>query len=175
VIDDGWETTEGGGSPNAQRFPEFAADLQYIRSKGLAPGFWLTAGWVTDPRAGGLTPKDLLLGIEKRPRRASWNMAVDSAGPPHYCLDPSSPRTRDFLRHRTIRMMRELNPQLIKLDFGYGLPGPDVSAPRNPEFRGERLSFELMKIIVDAAREVKPDVTIQYYGIHPLMRRLPTL
>jgi hypothetical protein len=28
----------------------------------------------------------------------------------------------------------------------------------------------LMKIIVDAAREVKPDVTIQYYGIHPLMR-----
>jgi hypothetical protein len=27
-----------------------------------------------------------------------------------------------------------------------------------------------MKIIVDAARAVKPDVTIQYYGIHPLMR-----
>jgi hypothetical protein len=67
-------------------------------------------------------------------------------------------------------MMREFDPQLLKLDFGYGLPGPDVSAPRNPAFRGERLAYELMKIIVDAAREVKPDVTIQYYGIHPLMR-----
>jgi hypothetical protein len=170
VIDDGWETMEGSGIPNAERFPEFAADLQYIRSKGLAPGFWVTAGWVTDPSAAGLTAKDLLLGADKRPRRASWNMAVDSGGIQHYCLDPSSPRTRDFLRHRTIQMMRAFNPQLLKLDFGYGLPGPDVSAPRNPEFRGERLPFELMRIIVDAAREVKPDVTIQYYGIHPLMR-----
>ena len=68
-------------------------------------------------------------------------------------------------------MMRAFNPQLLKLDFGYGLPGPDVSAPRNPEFRGERLPYEFdVRIIVDAAREVKPDVTIQYYGIHPLMR-----
>jgi hypothetical protein len=170
VIDEGWESEEGNGTPNTQHFPKFAADLQYIRSKGLAPGFWLTVGWVTDPRAAGLTPQDLLLGVDKRPRRASWNMAVDSAGTGHYCLDPSSPHVRYFLRQRTIRMMRELNPQLLKLDFGYGLPGPDVSAPRDPEFRGERLSFELMKIIVDAAREVKPDVTIQYYGIHPLMR-----
>ena len=37
-------------------------------------------------------------------------------------------------------------------------------------FRGERLAFELIKIIAEAAREVKPDVSIQYYGIHPLMR-----
>jgi hypothetical protein len=170
VIDEGWETTEGSGVLNHQRFPQFAADLQYIRSMGLALGFWLTAGWVTDPGAAELTPEDLLLAIDTRPRRASWNMAVDSVGTAHYCLDPSSRRTRQFLRHRTIRMMRELNPQVLKLDFGYGLPGPDVSAPRNPEFRGERLAFELMKIIVEAAREVKPNVTIQYYGIHPLMR-----
>lgn len=170
VIDDGWETTTGSGNPNLQRFPEFAADLKYIRAKGLAPGFWLTSGWINDPEAAGLKPEDLLLGKDGRPRRATWNMAVDSLSTASFCLDPSSARTRDFLRRRTARMMREFDPQLLKLDFGYGLPGPDVSAPRDPAYRGERLAFELMKIIVDAAREVKPDVTIQYYGIHPLMR-----
>lgn len=170
VIDDGWETTTGSGEPNLQRFPAFAADLQYIRDKGLAHGFWLTAGWVNDPESAGLKREDLLLGKDGRPRRATWNMAVDSVATANFCLDPSSARTREFLRRRTIRMMQEFNPQLLKLDFGYGLPGPDVSAPRNPAYRGERLAYELMRIIVEAAREVKPDVTIQYYGIHPLMR-----
>ncbi len=170
TLDDGWETSTGSGIVDKKRFPNFATDLKYIRGKGLSLGFWMTVGWVTDPDAFGLTADDLLVGVEKKPRRASWNMAVSSLQGAHYCLDPSSPRTREFLRQRTQRIMLEFNPQLLKLDFGYGLPDPDVSAPRNPEFRGEKLPFELMKIIVDAAREVKPDVTIQYYGIHPLMR-----
>jgi hypothetical protein len=169
-IDDGWETTTGSGIPNLQRFPHFSDDLKYIRAKGLALGFWLTAGWVSDPSSAGLKLEDLLLGQDGRPRRASWNMAADSLATSNFCLDPSSSRTREFLRRRTIRMMREYDPQVLKLDFGYGLPGPDVSAPRDPAFRGERLAFELMRIIAEAAREVKPDVTIQYYGIHPLMR-----
>ncbi len=29
-------------------------------------------------------------------------------------------------------MMREYGPQVLKLDFAYGMPGPDVAAPRNP-------------------------------------------
>jgi hypothetical protein len=170
VIDEGWESNEGSGNLNRQRFPQFTADLEYIRSKGLQVGFWETVGWVTDPGAAGLIADDLLLGLDKQPRRASWNMAVDSLGTAHYCLDPSSSHTREFLRQRTIRVMREFSPQVLKLDFGYGLPGPDVAAPSNPEFRGERYAFELMKIIVGAAREVNQEVTIQYYGIHPLMR-----
>jgi hypothetical protein len=102
-------------------------------------------------------------------------MAADSLATSNSCLDPSSSRTREFLRRRTIDMMREYDPQVLKLDFGYGLPGPDVSAPRDPAFRGERLAFELLRIIAEAAREVKPDVTIQYYGIHPLMRPVTDL
>lgn len=175
VMDEGWETWEGSGILNRQRFPHFADDLSYIRQKGLEIGFWVPVGWVKDPNAAGLTPEDLLAGRDKQPRRATWNMAVDSADRGSYCLDPSSPRAREFLRHRTMEMMREFNPQLLKLDFGYGLPSPDVSAPRKPEFRGERLSFELMRIIVEAARAVNRNVTIQYYGIHPLMRPVTDL
>jgi hypothetical protein len=170
VIDEGWESNEGSGNLNRQRFPQFAADLAYIHSEGLEVGFWEAVGWVADAAGAGLTADDLLVGLDKQPRKASWNMAVDSVGTAHYCLDPSSLHTREFLRRRTIRVMREFSPQVLKLDFGYGLPGPDVAAPRNPEFRGERYAFELLKIIVSAAREVNPDVTIQYYGIHPLMR-----
>jgi len=174
-LDDGWETATGSGVPNLQRFPHFADDLKYIRDKGLAIGFWQAVGWVNDPVSAGLKPEDLMLGKDGRPRKATWNMAPDSLATSNFCLDPSSARSREFLRQRTLRMMREYDPQVLKLDFAYGMPGPDVSAPRNPAFRGERLGFELMKIIADAAREVKPDVTIQYYGISPLMRPVTDL
>ncbi|HVX67522.1 MAG TPA: hypothetical protein VHA11_13005, partial [Bryobacteraceae bacterium] len=40
VIDDGWESFTGSGTPNRQRYPAFDADLRYIRDKGLALGFW---------------------------------------------------------------------------------------------------------------------------------------
>ncbi len=66
--------------------------------------------------------------------------------------------------------MKQYEPRLLKLDFGYGLPGPDVAASRDPALRGERMAYALMQTIVAAAREINPDVTIQYYGIHPLMR-----
>jgi hypothetical protein len=87
----------------------------------------------------------------------------------HFVLDPSSPRAREFLRQRTLRIMHDLKPRLLKLDFGYGLPGPDVAVPRDPALRGERFSYTLLKIIADAAREADPTVTIQYYSIHPLL------
>lgn len=175
AIDEGWETSAGSGVVDAKRFPHFDADLDAIRRRGLAAGFWMPVGWITDPLAAGLTDDDLLLGEDKRPRRASWNMAVNSLADAHYCIDPSSRHARDFLRQRTVRIMRELRPDLLKLDFGYGLPGPDVSAPRDPELRGERLPYELIKVIVEAARSVNPNVTIQYYGIHPLMRAVTNL
>jgi hypothetical protein len=172
VIDGGWESSTGSGVPDRRLFPNFPDDLKYIRGKGLAVGFWQTIGWIGDPDAAGLAREDLLAGKDGRPRRASWNMAVDSLASAEFCPDPSSARAREYLRRRTIRIMREYDPQVLKLDFGYGLPGPDVAAPRNPAFRGERLAFELLKITVEAAREVKPDVSIQYYGIHPLMREV---
>jgi hypothetical protein len=174
VLDDGWETSVGSGIPNLSRYPNFLDDLSYIRKKGLEVGFWQACGWIDEPEASGLLPEDLLRGTDGVPRRVNWAMSTQAA-PHHYVLDPSSPRAREFLRQRTLRVMRELKPRLLKLDFGYGLPGPDVAAPRDPAMRGERFSYTLLKIIADAAREVDPSVTIQYYSIHPLMAPIEDL
>ena len=174
VLDDGWETNESSGIPNLPRYPNFMDDMAYIRKKGLELGFWQACGWIDDTAASGLQPEDLLRGADGVPRRVNWSMGAQ-AEPHHYVLDPSSPRAREFLRQRTLRIMRELKPRLLKLDFGYGLPGPDVAVPRDPTLRGERFSYTLLKTIADAAREVDPGVTIQYYSIHPLMAPIEDL
>ena len=174
VLDDGWETNRSSGIPNLSRYPDFSEDMAYVRKKGLELGFWQACGWVDDPEAAGLKPEDLLRGIDGVPRRVNWAMSTQ-AEPHDYVLDPSSPRAREFLRQRTIRIMRDLQPRLLKLDFGYGLPGPDVAVPRDPAMRGERFSYTLLKTIAEAAREIDPTVTIQYYSIHPLMAPIEDL
>ncbi|MGA2986252.1 MAG: hypothetical protein ABSG32_20800 [Terriglobia bacterium] len=174
VLDDGWETNRSSGIPNLSRYPNFSDDLAYIRKKGLELGFWQACGWVDEPEASGLLPEDLVRGTDGVPRRVNWAMSTQ-VEPHHYVLDPSSPRAREFLRQRTFRIMRELKPRLLKLDFGYALPGPDVAAPRDPAMRGERFSYTLLKTIADAAREIDPSVTIQYYSIHPLMAPIEDL
>jgi hypothetical protein len=167
AIDDGWETQVSSGAPDRARFPRFDADLAQARALGLRIGFWQAVGWIDDPAAVGLTDDDLLRGADGRPRRANW--ALDPRDPAqHYCLDPSSEGTRRFLTERTERLVRSYRPAILKLDFGYGLPGPDVAAPADPAWRGERLGHELYRIVVEAARRADPDVAIQLYGVHPL-------
>ena len=94
-------------------------------------GFWQAIGWVHEPEKLGLGPADLLCGADGRPRRVTWCMNLDSADA-SYCLDPASAPARTFLRERTQqRVMKQYEPRLLKLDFGYGLPGPDVAASRS--------------------------------------------
>ena len=60
--------------------------------------------------------------------------------------------------------MRDYHADLLKLDFGYGLPGPDVAVPRDPAHRGERMAYTLYKLAADAAREVNPNIILQSLG-----------
>jgi hypothetical protein len=85
-------------------------------------------------------------------------------------LDPSSPATRAFIRNKTHKLVREYGAQLLKMDFGYGLPGPDAAAPRDPALRGERFAFTLYHLMAEAAREINPDITLQCWGLSPLLR-----
>jgi hypothetical protein len=174
MLDDGWETNRSSGIPKLSRYPNFYDDLAYIRSKGLEVGFWQACGWVDDPAASGLAADDLVQGTDGVPRRVNWMMGTQ-AEVHHFVLDPSSPRALEFLRRRTLRIMHELKPHLLKLDFGCGLPSPNVAVPRDPSMRGERFSYTLLKTIADVAREVDPGVTIQYYSIHPLMAPIEDL
>lgn len=173
AIDESWESSEGSGVWNEQRFPTYKEDLTYIRAKGLKTGYWQNIIWAARPDQLGLTADDLLDGVDGKPVRTSWNMNPHGSG--YYCLDPSSPKTVALIRSRTQSIVRELKPDLLKLDFGYGIPSPDVATARNPAMRGEMLAYTLLKLVADAAREINPAITIQYYSIHPLFQSAQNL
>ncbi|GAB3959953.1 hypothetical protein GCM10028805_57000 [Spirosoma harenae] len=173
AIDDSWESFQGSGLWYEARFPTYKQDLDYVRAKGLKIGYWQNILWINKADEFGLTAADLLCGIDGLPVKTSWNMNPHGGG--HYCLDPSSPKAVALIRSRTQRIVKELKPDLLKLDFGYGIPSPDVATARNPAFRGENLAYTLLKLIADAAREINADITIQYYSIHPLFRGVQNL
>ena len=166
VLDDSWESSQGSGKPNLQRFPDFEKDIQYVRSKKMDIGAWETLGWISDTLPYGFASQDLIVDRRGRPCKTNWNF--DDAGESYYCLDISSEKVKTFLRERTLSMMKTLMPMVIKLDFGYAMPDPNIGVPRDPAYRGERYSYELMEIIAGAAKSVNPSVTIMYYGISPL-------
>lgn len=166
VMDDQWESGQGSGKVHTERFPRFNEDMQEARDKGMDIGFWETLAWVSDTTEWNLTSKDLIVDRSGRPIRTNWSF--DPGSTSFYCLDISSPKAKKFLEDRTRRQMQELNPALLKLDFGYALPSPNQGVPRNPGIRGERYSYELIKTIADAARSVNPQVVIMNYGISPL-------
>jgi hypothetical protein len=166
VLDDPWEVSQGAGKPNLEKFPHFFENVEQVRSKGTDIGIWETVGWIKDTLAAGLGANDLIRDAAGKPCLANWNF--DPSGDAYYCLDISSPRTRSFLEERTRSVMRQLKPRLIKLDFGYGMPNPNMGVPKDPRFRGERSSYEMVRLISAAAKSIDPDVIILYYGISPL-------
>lgn len=171
-LDDGWETWVGSGVMNEARFPRWKEQWKTMREGGMKVALWQSIGWVDRPEEVGLTAGDLLCGPDGEPRLGHWGCDPRSEQGFHYLLDPASERARDFLITRTRRLVRDYRPALLKLDFGYGMPGPDGVASRNPAMRGERLCFELLRIVATAAREADAAVAIEFYGIHPLFRPL---
>lgn len=166
VLDDPWESSQGSGTYSRERFPNFKEEIQNIHQSRLQHGIWETLAWINEPDSLGLTHEDLILDQHGHPCKGSWNF--DPFWKNHYLLDISSDDARNFLIKRTRRVMQEVQPQLIKLDFGYGISNPNVGVPRDPAIRGERYVFELAKVITETAKSVNPDVTIMYYGISPL-------
>lgn len=165
-VDDPWEHTKGSCQPHPERLPHFAADIAHAHTRGIGVGIWMPILWLERPEPFGLDATDLLLSRDGSPVTSNW--AVDPHEPQAYfCLDPSSPRAVAYLRERTRRVMRDYRPGLLKIDFGYGAPGPDACSPRDPALRGERLAWSLARIIADAARELDPAVTILGYSLHP--------
>jgi hypothetical protein len=166
VLDDSWESAQGSGKPNLTRFPEFEKDIENVRSQKMEIGVWETIGWISDTIPYGLGSQDLILDKRGLPCKTNWNF--DDAGQSYYCLDVSSAKVQAFLKERTISMMKTLHPSLIKLDFGYALPSPHMGVPRNPAYRGERYAYELIRLIVEAAKQIDPKVIIMNYGTTPL-------
>ena len=170
-----WETFECSGIANLERFPQFEKEVEKLKEKNIRVGYWQSVVWVNDYESLGLTPDDLILGKDGRPRKVNWIMSPYHSGDQHFALDPSSERTREFIRRKITRIVKEYKADLLKIDFGYGIPSPDVGVPRDPALRGENYAFTLLKLISDVAREANPDITIQYYSIHPLFKPVQNL
>lgn len=170
-----WETFECSGIPDTNRFPDFRNDLDYIDSRNMKVGFWQSVLWVEDYKSLGLTIDDIIVGKNGKPRKVNWLMSPYQTNQEYYALDPSSKRTEEFLINRTQRIVQRYNADLLKLDFGYGIPSPDVGVPRDPALRGENYAYTLLKVISDAAKQVNPDITIQYYSIHPFFHNIQNL
>lgn len=167
-IDDPWESFTGSGVPHEKRLPNFAQDIEYGHRRGAKIGIWLPLVWIARPELAGLTDEDLIQSRDGAPIQGMWCM--DPHDPDRWCscMDPSSKRVREYIRMKTRRVMERYRPALLKIDFGYGVPGPDACAPRDPSLRGERLSYTLARLVADAAREVDSSVTIMYVTLNPL-------
>lgn len=168
AIDDGWETGVSTGIVDETLFPDLDAQVAHLAEQGVKVGFWQAVGWLEDLEGTGLDESDLLHDRDGVPCRANWAMDPHNDARWRWALDPSSPRVRQFVADRTRRIIAQFRPGLLKLDFGYGLPGPDTAAPLDPALRGERLGQIFYRLISDAAHEADPDVAILVYGLHPL-------
>ena len=167
-VDDHWEEKKGSCRPHPGRFPHFAADLAHAHRRALGVGIWMPVGWLEDPAAEGLTNDDLLLNRDGVPIKSNWATDPRDEESRFFCIDPASPRAQRFLEERTQRVVREYQPSLLKIDFTYGIPGPDGCASRDPAMRGERLAWTYAKIVADAAHRIDPRITILSYSISPL-------
>ena len=170
TLDMGWETSESTGQPNFSHLPDFYNDVDHIKRNGLQVGFWQSLIWIRDTSACGLGKADLLTGLNGQLCKSNifHNPYWESGS--YFCIDPSSPKAREFLRSRTRNILKTTGASLLKLDFAYALLPPDAAAPRDPTYRGENYAVSLIKIIAGEARKVNPDITIQYYGISPLLK-----
>ena len=168
TFDDGWETGNSSGRIARDRFPDFEKDLALVRERGMDVGLWQAVAWIEDPADEGLGPEDLLCDTNGVPCKANW--LCSPFLPSRYVLDPSSNKTRDFIRKKTRRLVKDLGAKLLKLDFGYGIPSLESAAPRDPSLRGEKLAATICCLMAEAAREVDPDITLLGWGLSPLQR-----
>jgi hypothetical protein len=162
VIDGKWEGKYGLLEHSSERFPHFEEVLKRIRSDGHRLGMWAAFMRCEDPRDMGLTTAHMLRGANGKP-------IVRTDGPYHYyLLDFTQPEVQEVLARLARRFIRRYQPDLVKFDFGYELPGLDEGAPRDMKWAGERLLAKGLEVIIKAMRQENPDVVVMYYSLSPL-------
>jgi len=163
VIDDRWEGPYGRLEHDTVRFPDFEQFLDRIREDGHAVGMWAAFIRCQDPNSMGLTLDDML-------QDPSGNPVTRSLFDDHYYLfDVSRPKVRDVLQERARAYMRRYKPDLVKFDFGYELPSMKYAAPADRSWGGELILLKSLEVVIEAMREVNPDIAVMYYNLSPLL------
>jgi hypothetical protein len=165
VIDDKWEGLYGSLQHDEVRFPRFRELLDEIRADGHEIGLWTAFPRCEDYRALGLTEAAVLMRPDGTPyvhhdRKRSW-----------YVFDPTNADAAAYLTERARYLVRTYHPAMVKIDFGYEIPTPDVAGPHDASQGGERLFERFMEVVVGAIKEADPDVAVMYYCLTPLFGR----
>jgi hypothetical protein len=162
VIDAKWEGKYGLLEHSAERFPHFEEILKRIRSDGHHLGMWAAFMRCEDPRDLGLTSAHMLRGPDGKPiARAEGHIR-------YYLLDFTQPEVQEVLARLARKFIRRYQPDLVKFDFGYELPGLAEGAPSEMKWAGERLLAKGLEVAVKAMREENPDLVVMYYSLSPL-------
>ncbi len=165
VIDDKWEGTYGSLVHDEERFPRFTELLDEIRTDGHEIGIWTAFPRCEDYAALGLTADAVLRDPDGTPyvyrqRKRSW-----------YIFDPTNAEAAAYLADRARHLVETYRPALVKIDFGYEIPPPDVAAPHDMAWAGERLFQRFLEVVVGAMKEAAPRVAVLYYCLTPLFSR----
>ena len=165
VIDDKWEHTYGSLEHDPERFPHFIELLDEVRAGGLGIGLWTAFPRCEDFRALGLTEDAVLMTPDgapyvERQRKRSW-----------YIFDLTNADAAAYLAGRARHLVRTYRPAMVKIDFGYEIPLPDVAGPHDPSQGGERLLLRFLEVIVGAIKQEDPAIAILYYCLTPLLNQ----
>jgi len=162
VIDDKWEGVYGSLEHDNVRFPHFRELLDEIRADGHEIGLWTAFPRCEDYRVLGLSEAAVLI----RPDGAPY---VERQGTRSwYVFDPTNAEAAAYLAERARHLVRTYRPALVKIDFGYEIPTPDVAGPHDPSQGGERLFLRFLEVIVGALKEADAAVAVLYYCLTPL-------
>ncbi len=162
VIDDKWERVYGSLEHDNVRFPHFRELLDEIRGEGHEIGLWSAFPRCGDYRALGLSEAAVLIQPDGAP------YVVHEGARSWYLFDPTNAEAAAYLAERARRLARTYRPALVKFDFGYDIPTPDVAGPHDPSQGGERLFLRFLEVIVGALKAADPQVAVLYYCLTPL-------
>lgn len=162
VIDAKWEGQYGLLEHSKERFPHFEAFLATLKADGVKLGMWAAFMRCDDPAALGLEFKHMLRAPDGKP------VTKQEDNKPYYLLDFTQPEVQRVLANIAKRFVQRYRPELVKFDFGYELPSLSNGAPRDLSWAGERLLQKGLDVVVNAMREVNPDIVVMYYSLSPL-------
>lgn len=163
IIDDKWEDRYGLLQHSADRLPEFEERLNHYRSAGVKVGLWAAFLRCEDPAAMGLEPGHMLCGPDGQPVVEHGTYAD------YYYPDVSRPVVAEALRRAARAFADRYRPDIVKFDFGYELPSLAEAAPVDRSLQGERFLELGLRTVVDAMREILPDLVVMYYSLSPLL------
>lgn len=162
IIDQKWEGRYGLLQHSVERFPHFEEFLGTLRQDGFRLGMWAAFIRCEDPHSVGLTIDHMLKGADGKPITKTEQNKI------YFLYDVTQSPVEANLRARVKEFAEHYRPDLVKFDFGYELPSLTAGAPSDMNWAGERLLEKTIAVIVEALREVNPEIAVMYYSLSPL-------